>query len=55
MGMLIFFIISLIGGVVAGYYAERVFKSEDSFYHPRSKQHGESVLNRLMKISRQIN
>jgi|GEM_PF-1434634 hypothetical protein len=54
MGMLIFFIVSLIGGVMAGFYAERIFESDSSYYGYGSKQSNVSIMSRLRKISRQI-
>ena len=55
MEMLIFFVISLIGGVLAGYFSEKFHKSEGNYYKYRNKQSTESIMNRLMKITRQLN
>lgn len=55
MEMLIFFIVSLIAGVLAGYFSEKFHKSEKNYFEYRHKQSTDSIMNRLMKITRELN
>jgi len=52
MEMLIFFLVSLIAGVLAAYLAEQNRRKQDAPYRFGNKQNEDSRVHRLQKISR---
>lgn len=54
MEMLVFFLVSLIAGVLAAYLAEQNRHKQDAPYRFGNKQNEDSRVHRLQKISRSL-